>query len=85
VFLWAGDLVSNTLLVHLQSLGFTGMSFGVGILVEDIAPALLRRKSESRYGPIRLLPAARFVVGELCLRSPGLDWRMECDTSPRRL
>jgi len=53
VFLWAGDLVSNTLLVHLQSLGFTGMSFGVGILVEDIAPALLRRKFEdlAQAGP----------------------------------
>jgi len=44
VFLWAGDQVSNTLLVHLQSLGFTGLSFGVGLLIEDIEPAVLRRR-----------------------------------------
>lgn len=41
-FLWAGSLVSDTLLVHLQSLGYTGFSFDVGLCVGDISPDELR-------------------------------------------
>ena len=44
VFLWAGDQIANTLLVHLQSLGYTGLSFSVGLLIEDIAPSVLSRR-----------------------------------------
>jgi ATP-dependent Lhr-like helicase len=44
LFLWAGDLVANTLLVQLQALGFYGMSFGVGLLVEDVQPEQLRSR-----------------------------------------
>jgi ATP-dependent helicase Lhr and Lhr-like helicase len=41
LFLWAGDLVANTLLVQLQALGLSGMSFGVGLLIENIQPEQL--------------------------------------------
>ena len=44
LFLWAGDLVANTALVLFQSLGFTALKFGVGIMIEDIEPALLRSR-----------------------------------------
>jgi len=33
--------VANTLLVQFQSLGFTALRFGVGLLIEDIEPRLL--------------------------------------------
>jgi ATP-dependent Lhr-like helicase len=44
LFLWAGDLVANTLLVQFQALGFTGLSFGAGLLIEDIEPTTLRAR-----------------------------------------
>lgn len=44
LFLWAGDLVANTLLVQLQALGLCGMSFGVGLLVENVQPEQLRSR-----------------------------------------
>jgi ATP-dependent Lhr-like helicase len=42
LFLWAGDLVANTLLVQLQALGYSAFSFGVGISVEGVEPDTLR-------------------------------------------
>lgn len=43
-FCWAGDLAANTLLVQFQALGFTGLSFGVGMFIEDIEPGKLRSR-----------------------------------------
>ena len=42
LFLWAGDLVANTLLIQFHSLGFAGLSFGVGLLLENINPNTLK-------------------------------------------
>lgn len=44
VFLWAGDIVANTLVVHLRFLGLSTFSFGVGVQVTDIAPGALERR-----------------------------------------
>jgi ATP-dependent Lhr-like helicase len=53
VFLWAGDLAADTILVQLQSQGHTGLSFGVGLLIEKIQPIELRAIFEKlvRDGP----------------------------------
>ncbi len=39
LFLWTGDLVSNTLLVQLRSTGLFGLSFGVGLWIEGVDPS----------------------------------------------
>lgn len=44
LFLWAGDLVANTLLVQVRNLGITGLSFGVGLFVEGVEPEDLRNR-----------------------------------------
>jgi ATP-dependent helicase Lhr and Lhr-like helicase len=43
-WVWAGDLVSNTLLVQLRSTGLFGLSFGVGLWIEGIDPSGLESR-----------------------------------------
>ncbi len=42
LFLWAGDTIANTVLGQLRSLGLTGLTFGVGLVLEDVTPEQLR-------------------------------------------